>query len=476
MSTGNETRTAESELEKAAALHRGLGVVSIVFMVVAAVAPLGATTVVLPTVFAMSGNASAPVYFIGATVLLCVFSVGFTLMGRHVKDAGAFYTYVQAGLGKFAGAGAATLALISYLALLIALYSYLGVAASAALDSYLGLSVSWWLLSFAGAAIVGLLGYRDVDLSAKVLGVVLVLELILILTIDLAIVFQGGHDGLTLAPLNPSHALDGAPGLGLIFAFFAFTGFEATAVFRSEADEPDRTIPRATYLAVFLMGALYGFTAWAQAVGVGSDQVAAVAGADPANLMINLSSGYVGATFQDAVQILLVTSIFACALSFHNVVARYQFSLANGGLLPEALGRVHPRHRAPSRSSLTVSLVGGMILAATMIGGLDPVTQVYTWFSGSATLGIIVLMAVTSFAVIVFHWRNDSDDPVWNATIAPVIAMFGLAAVVVMVVANLPLLVGSQAAAVAVCAAIVGCLVAGMVVGAVAERRRTAVP
>ena len=152
-------------------LSRGLGVRSIVFMVVAAVAPLGATAVVLPTVFALSGTAAAPVYFIGAAVLLCLFSVGFTLMGRHVQDAGAFYTYVQAGLGRMAGAGAAGVALVSYLALLIALFSYLGVAASAVLESYLHLSVTWWALSLVGVAIVALLGYRDVELSAKVLGV-----------------------------------------------------------------------------------------------------------------------------------------------------------------------------------------------------------------------------------------------------------------------------------------------------------------
>jgi amino acid transporter len=83
-------------------------------MVVAAVAPLGAACAVIPLVFALGGNASAPLYFLGAVVVLYLFAVGFTLMSRHVRNAGAFYSYVQAGLGKVPGAGTASLALASY--------------------------------------------------------------------------------------------------------------------------------------------------------------------------------------------------------------------------------------------------------------------------------------------------------------------------------------------------------------------------
>jgi amino acid transporter len=469
---GDSPTHGDTSKDQAVLLHRGLGVLPIAFMVVAAVAPLGASTVVLPTVFALSGNGAAPVYFIAAAVILSLFSVGFTLMGRHVKNAGAFYTYVEAGLGRMAGAGTAALALVSYLAFLVALYAYLGVAASAVVDTYLGVTVDWQVLTAVGVLIVAFLGYRDVELSAKVLGLVLVLEVLLIAVIDLAIIVQGGADGLSAAPLNPSDALDGAPGLGLMFAFFAFVGFEATAVFRSEATEPDRTIPRATYGAVAFIGILYAVTSWAQAVGVGTDQVATVAGADPAALMVNLSTEYVGSTFTDLVQILLVTSIFACALCVHNVVTRYQFSLANGGLLPASLGRVHPQNLAPSRSSLAVTVVSAVALGAMMVIGLDPVTQIYTWFSGTSTLGILVLMALTSLAVLVFHQRRRNDDPVWNALVAPVLSLVGLGAVVWLVVDNLPLLVGGKTAAVAVCVGMAACFVGGAALAAVLRGRR----
>src|SRR5437879_228677 len=100
----SQTSTHETPA-KYALLHRGLGVPQIVFMVVAAVAPLGATCAVIPLIFALSGNSAAPLYFVAASILLGLFAVGFTLMSRYVQHAGAFYSYVQAGLGKVAGAG-----------------------------------------------------------------------------------------------------------------------------------------------------------------------------------------------------------------------------------------------------------------------------------------------------------------------------------------------------------------------------------
>lgn len=432
---------------QAALLSRGLGVRSIVFMVVATVAPLAATVAVVPLVFALSGNPVAPLYFIGATIVLLVFAVGFTLMSRYVANAGAFYSYVQAGLGKAAGGGAASLALVSYTVLLIALYSLLGVSTSAALTQYLSLDVSWWVCAFFAMVIVSLLGFRDIELSAKVLGVVLVLEVAVILIVDIAILGQGGDSGLSAEPLAVTQVFDGAPGLGLMFAFFAFVGFESTAVFRSEARDPERTIPRATYLSVLIIGGFYAVTSFAMSNGLGASQAAEAAGADPSNVMQGLADRFVGTFMKDAIILLLVTSVFACCLSFHNVIARYQFNLANGRVLPRAIGEVHPRHHAPSKSSVVVTVLSAVSLAALTASGLDPIVEIYTWFSGAATLGVMLLMLLTSVAVVAFHQRGGGDDPAWNSVIAPILSFAALAFVVYMMFDNLDLLVGGQGAA-----------------------------
>ena len=53
---------------------------------------------------------------------------------------------------------------------------------------------------------------------------------------------------------------NGILGIAVLFALTGFIGFEATAVFRDEARDPERTIPRATYAAVLIIGAFYAVT------------------------------------------------------------------------------------------------------------------------------------------------------------------------------------------------------------------------
>ncbi|MFF9094750.1 APC family permease [Streptomyces sp. NPDC014802] len=459
-------------------LHRGLGVPQIVFMVVAAAAPLGLVAGGVPIAFAVSGSPGMPLFFALTTVMLLIFAVGFTLMAGRVRNAGAFYAYVQAGLGRIPGLSAATLALFSYTLILVGVNAYVGVATSNVVERYAGISSPWWLWAFVSLGIIAFLGYRDIELSAKVLGVVLVLESLLLLVMDLGIVGHGGAHGLTAKPLLPSILGNGSPGLGMMFAFFGFIGFEATAVFRDEAKDPDVTVPRATYVAILVVGIFYSFTVWAVVVGVGVDSVTGAAKADPEGLVLALARSYVGPVWFDVMQMLLITSQFACALAFHNVVTRYQFALSRAGALPARLSVVHPRHRAPSASSAVVSAVACVTTLVVVALDLDPIANVYAWFSGAATLGIVLLMAATSLAVIGFFRQADEQDgqrSVWRTVVAPALAFLGLTCVVYLVVANFPLLVGTTGGAWVIGGFVALSAVAGLVQALVLRACRPAV-
>jgi amino acid transporter len=72
--------------------------------------------------------------------------------------------------------------------------------------------------------------------------------------------FGGGAEGPTIAPFKMDEILSGSPGLGILFASACFLGFEATAIYRAEVVDPDRTVPRATYLAVGFITVFYVIT------------------------------------------------------------------------------------------------------------------------------------------------------------------------------------------------------------------------
>lgn len=427
-----------------------LGVGSVVFMVVAAAAPLTVVAGAVPIGIAAGNGAGYPMMFAVSAVVLALFAAGFTAMARHVPNAGAFYSYVGVGLGRGAGLGSALVALISYVTVQGAVYAYLGYATGELVASWTGLSLPWWAWALAGLAVVGLLGYRRIELSGRVLGVLLLAEVGIVLALDAAVVVRGGAadgpGGLSTALVEPSQLLSGSPGIGLMFALAGFIGFEATAVFRDEARRPERTIPVATYVALAVIGVFYTLSAWAVVSAFGDEDAVAVATADPGTMVAVAAERYLGTAASDLLQVLLLTSLFAAVLSFHNVLARYAFSLAKAQVLPAAAGSSHARHGSPHVASLATSVVGGALLVLCAVAGLDPVLEVFTWLSGVATVGIIALMLLTCVAVIVFFRRTRADRRLWHTLLAPALGLLGLGGALALVVVNLPLLMGGSTA------------------------------
>lgn len=450
----------------ASLLSRNLGVGSIMFMVVAAAAPLAVVAANLPVLIAQSANAGAPFYFGVCTVLLVVFSVGFTLMSRYVPNAGAFYSYIQAGLGRVTGTGAAAVAITSYSLLLIGVTAYFGVAAKSLLSS----GIPWWVFSLGLVALVALLGYRDIELSSKVLVVALALETLVVVIMDIGVFIHNGSIGQSsMVPLSTLGV--GVPALGIMFAFYSFIGFEATAVFRNEARDPDRTIPRATYIAVVVIGLFSAFSAWCVVAGVGVDTVVQASADDPENVVLNLMGTAVAPMLTDIARVLLVSSFFACALSFHNIVTRYVFALGGKSVLPAKLGEVSAKHRAPSRASVVVSIVAAVAIVAAVVTGLDPVTEVFTLAGAASSLGVVILMTLVSVAMLFFFRTVDTGKGLWQTVIAPAISTLGLGAILILVVTNFSLLTGTETQAYGVMGFVLVSFVVGAV-GAVVIRRR----
>ncbi|MGH3439057.1 MAG: APC family permease [Sciscionella sp.] len=455
-------------------LAGSLGVGSIVFMVVAAAAPLTVIGGAVPLGIALGNGAGIPATFILCCAILLLFAVGFCAMTRHVPDAGAFYTYIRSGLGRTVGLGSAFLALATYTAVQLAVYGYLGAIAQGLVQHYGGPMLPWWVYSSAALLLVAVLGYRRIELSSKVLGVLLTCEVGIVLVFDLVVNVHGGAAGVSTAFVRPSAIGSGSLGIALMFAMASFLGFEATAVYRDEARDPNRTVPRATYLALLLIGGFYALSSWSVVSAWGDHAVVAEATAHPGDMLISTVGRYLGSTGGDVVQVLLISSIFAAILSFHNVVTRYAFSLGNGGGLPAGFGRSHHRHGSPHVASLAQTASAVALLVIFVVARLDPVTQVFSWMAGTATLGVLVLMSLACLAVIVFFRRTRVDTRRWHTVLAPGLGLAGLLTCLALTVANFPLLIGgSRGLALGIEAVLVAFFALGGAVALLARRGRT---
>jgi len=426
-----------------------VGLAEIVFFVVAAAAPLTAVVGASPPAFAFGNGAGVPGAFLLAGLLYILFAVGFTAMSRHVGGAGAFYTYITQGIGKAAGVGGAMIALVTYSSVQIAVYSLFGVFTSGALAT-LGLAFPWWGCAYVALVVVLLCGQRNIAFSGAILGFCMVAEIAILLLLDLGILYAGGGpEGITLTSFAPSAVFTPSLGVAFVFVIGSFIGFEATAIFGEEAENPAKTIPRATYLAVVLITVFYAFSTWAIVQFYGPSKVQEIANAGLDSFYFNASDTVLGPWSSQVMNALLITSLFACVLSLHNTLNRYFFALGREGLAMRVLGKVHHRHGSPYVAGIFQSVVAAVILGLFQVSGADPYTVIFAWMSALAVIGILAVQALVCVAIISYFRKAQHGHGVWTTTIAPALALLGLLGALMLVNANLSLLAGSESLIVA---------------------------
>lgn len=285
------------------------------------------------------------------------------------------------------------------------------------------------------------------DLSAKVLVVLVALEYLIVLIVDLAILVKGGPAGTT-APLFDFSALNsGSLTVAVLFCLGSFIGIEATTIYGEEAKDPESTIPKATYLAVFLIGIFFIITTWLMVKGVGSENLLPTLGGmpDPTAFFFDLTAQFVGGPAATIAGLLLVSSLFAALSAFHNYVARYTYVAGREGLLPTSFGQTHDAHQSPHIGSVAQT-IGSLIILAVFAGlELDPILQMFTWIAQVGTLGVLLMMAVTSLSVIAF-FRKKGGGPVLSTLVLPLISAVIMGVLFVYIFLNFGDLTGTSGA------------------------------
>ncbi|MGW3506515.1 APC family permease [Streptomyces sp. NPDC000994] len=480
--TASAERTVRDTSTAATLKPNALGVLGILFFVLSAQAPLTGIAGAAPISVAIGNGAGTPAAYVLAGAMILLFSVGFVAMGRHVVDAGAFYTYIGTGLGRTAGAGSAGLALFSYCVIQAAMYGLYGSIVSGLVAHHTGLDLPWWVWALATMAVVKVLGAAGIEMGARVLAVFVTAEFSILLVFGLVTLFKGGGpEGLGMTDsFSPSAALQGAPGVAVMFAVASMFGFEATAIYGEEARNPSRTVPRATYLSVLVVTGFFALTSWMLISAYGASKASAAAGealasGDSTGFVFAPIAAEFGGWVNQVLPILLATSLFAGILTFHNSANRYLFSLGRDGLLPPGLYRLNSRH-APAAAGWVQTVVAVALVVPFALTGKDPVLTLFSWFSGVAVLAMMLLYLLTSVSVVVFFRRERLDRRVWNTLVAPVLGVLGLAGAIWLILANFTTLIGGSTGT-AVCLTLLVPVV--LALGAVNERvrrRRMATP
>ena len=433
---GPETKESQPSAYQ---LRGRMGTTGLLFTVLAFTAPLG---VVFGFVSVnISFGIGVPIAFVAVAVLMALFAMGFTGMTKAIPRPGAFYTYIREGLGRPMGLGGSFLALVTYGFNVTSCIVVSGIAVNNLLGAFLPeVSTPWWLWSGVMFVVAWVLSYFNVELSAKVLSVILAVEVLSVATFDAVIIANGGPEGPSFEPWNPANLFTPTIGVLLLFSIGVFNGFEATAIYRDEVKRPSITIPRATFLAVAFLGVFYAISAFALILSAGTSNAVSVAQSDPTAMMPDALLRYFGAFANQMIAILLVTSFFASGLSLQNILSRYTHSLAVDGIFPRAIATVHSKHGSPHRAAVTVGAVLLLVLVVLVLSGGDE-NALYAAAAGVAFYGMLLLLCLTAVAIIVYFRRNKAGMSVWRTLVAPIVALAGIGFALMTASFNMELLV-----------------------------------
>lgn len=279
-------------------------------------------------------------------------------LGSMLPVEGGYYRWVSSAMGRFWGFQMGWWNWLSSF-LDMALYPVLFVKA---LKFFRPDLAGWqeWAIAICvivSSLVVNLLGVKSVGRSALVAFVMVNLPFLLL------VVF--GIPRLTHAPWIPFAPADGdrlveSLGLALSVAIWSYSGWECVSTFAGEVERPARTIPLATLAAVPLVALLYllplgialGASDW-RAWNSETHTISQIAG--------EIVSAWLGGWVSLAVM--------ASSWSLYNSLllsnSRLPFAMAEDGLLPRWLTRLHPTRQTPDRALILSSAIYALF---TLVG------------------------------------------------------------------------------------------------------------
>ncbi|MEV6964436.1 APC family permease [Hamadaea sp. NPDC051192] len=408
--------------------------------VLTSAAPLLVVAGIVTTGWAVTGVVAVPLAFLLLAVLLGLFSIGYMAMARRVVNAGALYTYATWGLGKPAGVAAGLLAVLSYNTMQVGAYGMAGAVATGLLEQHAGITVAWWKCALVAWLLVAVMGSLRVDLNGKVLAVLLAGEVLFVAAAAIAGLTHPAAGHVSVAALNPAHLATAGAGAVLAIAWTGYVGFEQAPVYSEESRNPRRTVPLATFGALTLMAVVYAVVSWSVSVAVGPEQIVPAAQQQSIELLFTVAAP-LGDTVVLIGHLLFLTSLLAGLIAFHNTTARYGYALGRSGVLPRVLARTSLRSGSPIAASLAQSACGLAVILLYTIMGWDPLVQMMFYLATIGGVGILLLVTITSLAVLVFFLRHRGAS-LLATIVAPALATVGLLAVSGLCLAHYDTLLG----------------------------------
>jgi amino acid transporter len=404
-------------------LHAGvLGPIETLAQSVAAMAPSTSSSLTIPLVFALAGNATWFVYLLAAAATLLV---GFCVsrFAQLSASPGSLYTYTADTLPPIFGVTAAWALLLAYLAI--------GASVAGGALYYtnmLSLEFFHWkppalATLFAVCAAAGFVAYRDVKLSAQLMLWIEVCSIAFIVVVLAVLLVRFGFH-IDFDQFRFRGASFSALGPALVLSMFSFVGFESATTLGSEVRDPLRTIPRAIIQCAILSGILFMLCSYSEVLGFRGESAKLSESTSPLHLLATKAGiDLLGIAIDFGAFISMVSCVLACATAAARVLMR----MAHGHLIPAVFERTNRRHGTPGAA---IALSVGLMFVGTAMMQIRGVTgsEMYDLFGSLSVFGFLTAYSLVAVALpFARRARGQHSLLVAVASVATVVVMILIA-------------------------------------------------
>lgn len=381
------------------------------------------------TVAGTAGQAgvTAPLAYLGAFVIALLLGSVLVQFSKHISSVGSYFTFTSRSLGVRAGIVVGWVYLLFYPVVVAQVGSFMGDSLEQTLKAEYGITFPWWIFMVVIIAFVAFTAWRGVELSIKLLIVMGAIEIIVVLALSIWGFVLPGDGGITLDWVIPSNA-PSTSGLflGVVFAIFALTGWDAAAPLAEESVEPRRTVPRAVIGSIVILGVFLVIASWGQMSGFGANDVDGFVESGVPGFV--LAKEYWGPAWV-IVPLALLNSAIAVAIAATNASVRFILGLSRAGVLPASLSKVHPRFKTPTNAIILQTVVN--VLLGIVLPFLIGVGNVYGvtgfWF----TFSLAVVYVISNVGLFVFYRKQHRDEFNWFLHfVVPLLGIIGLVVLV----------------------------------------------
>ncbi|WP_062203999.1 APC family permease [Aureimonas sp. AU12] len=310
-------------------------------------------------------------------------------------------------------------------------------AGALGIDAPLSLLAIGFLVLLAGVL------FRGISESLWLNAVCTVVEAFgLLLVIAVGVSYWGNANLLEFPTNEDGSALQGSVVLlvaqGAVLTFFSFIGFEDMLNVSEEVKNPERTMPIAMISAMLMATAIYIAIAITAVSVVPWRELAEASG--PLTLVIERAAPWFPTGVYAGITIFAVANT---ALVNYVMASRLLYGMSKQGLLPAALGRVHPTRHTPY---VAIGVLLAIVIVLSLVGDIAALAS-------STVLLLLGVFTVVNVSLIVLKRRPGEKPGAFEVpVVVPALGAIACATLIVVRIAEgawtAPIIAGSLVAAI----------------------------